>query len=126
MSRKSFLLLSFVLSVAMIAPAQQGGGGGGREGGGTTGGNTGGGDRGGQGGTQGGRGGQQNDPFGQQNDPFGQQRQQQNRPIFLSGQVLQMSLFIRTESSGSFFGTAVVNGCPGLDRREAPVSLMLN
>ena len=88
MSRKSFLLLSCVLSLAMIAPAQQGGGGGGDPGGGgNTGGNTGGGGRGGQGTDQGGRGGQQNDSFGQQNDPFGQQRQQ-NRPIFLSGQVL--------------------------------------
>ena len=85
MSRKSILLLSFVLSVAMIAPAQQGGGG--RGGGGDTGGNTGGNTGGrGQGGNQGG-GNQQDDPFGQQNDPFGQQRQQ-DRPIFLSGQVL--------------------------------------
>ena len=83
MSRKSLLLLSCVLSLAMIAPAQQGGGGG--DTGGNTGGNTGG--RGGQGTDQGGAGNQQNDPFGQQNDPFGQQRRQE-RPIFLSGQVL--------------------------------------
>ena len=84
MSRKSFLFLSFVVSFAMIAPAQQGGGGGG--GGGNTGGNTRGGDRGGQGGNQSGR--NQNDPFGQPNDRFGQQTPQQQRPIFLSGQVL--------------------------------------
>jgi hypothetical protein len=89
MSRKSFLFLSFVLSVAMVAPAQQGGGGGSRGGGGAPGGSTGG-RPGGQGG-QGGQGsqGRQNDPFGQQNDPFGQQRQQQQRrPVYLSGQVL--------------------------------------
>ena len=96
MSRKSFLLLSCVLSLAMIAPAQQGGGGGGGGrggGGGNTGGNTGGGGRGqggqgGQGGNQGGSGNQRNDPFGRQNDPFGQQRRQQQRPVFLSGAVL--------------------------------------
>ncbi len=89
MSRKSFLLLSFVLSVAMIAPGQQGGGGGDRGGGGNAGGggNTTGGGGGGQGGDLGGRGSRQNAPFGRQNDPFGQQRQQ-DRPIFLSGQVL--------------------------------------
>ena len=90
MSRKSFLLLSFVLSVAMIAPAQQGGGRGG--GGGNTGGNTGGGGRGqggqGQGQGQGGFGNERNEPFGRQNDPFGQQRRQQQRPVFLSGSVL--------------------------------------
>ena len=85
MSRKSFLLLSFVVSLAMIAPAQQGGGGD-RGGGGNTGGNTRGGDQGGQGGNQSGR--NQNDPFGQPNDRFGQQTPQQQRPIFLSGQVL--------------------------------------
>ena len=86
MARKSFLLLSFVLSVAMVAPAQQGGGGRGGGGGGNTGGNT---RPGGQGGNQPGGCGNQNDPFGQQNDPFGQQRQQQQRrPIYLSGHVL--------------------------------------
>ena len=84
MARKSFLLLSFVLSVAMVAPAQQGGGGG------TTGGTSGGNTRpGGQGGNQPGGQGNQNDPFGQQSDPFGRQgQQQQRRPIHLSGQVL--------------------------------------
>ena len=92
MSRKSFLFLSFVLSVAMIAPAQQGGGGGGGSrggggGGGTTGGNAGG-RPGGQSGSQPSGGGNQNNPFGQQNDPFGQQQQRQQRPIYLSGQVL--------------------------------------
>ena len=95
MTRKSFLLLSVALSFAMVAPAQQGGGGGrGGGGGGTTGGTTAGntrpGGQGGQGGNQPGGRGNQNDPFGQQNDPFGQQRQrqQQRRPIYLSGQVL--------------------------------------